>query len=123
MREKLPWFVALALGFAAGGCSTVRDQEVVRGAPRAETAPAAPPAAPPNGDARRALQKGEVTGALERKANAVLEEHGDRPVGTEVPFELDGRRYVARIEQHYHEPGSAEGPWGPHKGVTLYATE
>ena len=76
------------------------------------------------GGARRPLREGEVSAALLAKANEVLEQNADKPVGTEVPFELEGRRYVARIEQHYREPDSVPpGPKGEHKGVTLYAVE
>lgn len=40
--------------------------------------------------------------------------------GTEIPFELDGQRYLARLERHYHPPGYQGGPNGWHKGVTVY---
>ncbi|MBK6683032.1 MAG: peptidoglycan-binding protein [Deltaproteobacteria bacterium] len=40
--------------------------------------------------------------------------------GTEIPFELDGQRYLARLERHYHPPGFQGGPNGWHKGVTVY---
>lgn len=40
--------------------------------------------------------------------------------GAEIPFELDGQRYLARLERHYHPPGYQGGPNGWHKGVTVY---
>lgn len=40
--------------------------------------------------------------------------------GTEIPFEVDGQRYLARLERHYHPPGYQGGPNGWHKGVTVY---
>lgn len=40
--------------------------------------------------------------------------------GTETPFEMDGKRYMARVEPHYGPPGRKNGPLGWHKGVTVY---
>lgn len=40
--------------------------------------------------------------------------------GTETPFKIDGVRYKARVERHYHPPGFKGGPIGWHKGVTVY---
>ncbi|HEY9867847.1 MAG TPA: hypothetical protein V6D08_01460 [Candidatus Obscuribacterales bacterium] len=40
--------------------------------------------------------------------------------GTETPFEMDGKRYMARVEPHYGPPGRKNGPVGWHKGVTVY---
>ena len=37
------------------------------------------------------------------------------------PFVADNKDFVARIEQHYHPPGGALRPWGPHKGVSVFA--
>lgn len=42
------------------------------------------------------------------------------PYGTEVPFQIGGVRYVARIEEHYHPPGGPRKPWGYHGGVSLF---
>jgi len=133
-------FSMLAFALVVSGCSVGRDQNEAQGVTRPQTvarpeavappedvarpeAVAPPPAEAPPEVGRRRLQKGEVTRELEQKAGTVLKEHGDEPIGTEVPFELDGRSFIARIEQHYHEPGSSNGPWGLHKGVTLYIAE
>ena len=40
--------------------------------------------------------------------------------GTETPFVINGKRYMARVEPHYGPPGRKNGPVGWHKGVTLY---
>lgn len=40
--------------------------------------------------------------------------------GTLTPFEANGKRYMARVEPHYHPPGYQGGPNGWHKGVTVY---
>jgi hypothetical protein len=59
-------------------------------------------------------RKAETTPEIIAEAEKILERNADEPVGTEIPFTLNGRRYVARIEQH-------ESPEkGEHKGVTVY---
>lgn len=40
--------------------------------------------------------------------------------GTMIPFTLEGIKYMARVEPHYHPPGYKGGPNGWHKGVTVY---
>jgi hypothetical protein len=60
--------------------------------------------------------KGQVPQGVAAKAKSLL--GGD--FGTETPFELDGKKYVARVEHHYHPPGYVGGPTGWHKGVTVY---
>jgi hypothetical protein len=59
--------------------------------------------------------RGRIPPGVVTKAKSLL--HHD--YGTEIPFELDGKRYLARLERHYHPPGHA-GPNGWHKGVTVY---
>jgi hypothetical protein len=43
--------------------------------------------------------------------------------GTETPFEVNGRHFMARVEPHYHPPGFVGGPNGWHKGVTVYEAD
>lgn len=76
------------------------------------------PASPPAGF-RRVLGS-EVTPALTAQAKAILADHGKDPIGTQVPFELEGKAYLGVIELHYHEPGGPLKPWGPHHGVSLF---
>jgi hypothetical protein len=66
------------------------------------------------------LPQSEVTPALARAAQRLLEQHADAPFGSEYSLEYAGKRYVARIEEHYHEPGGPDRPYGHHRGVTLY---
>jgi hypothetical protein len=73
--------------------------------------------------ALRPLKSEELTPDIIDEAEQILKQYGDQPLGYEVPFELAGRRYVARLEQHYHPPGSSEGPIGEHLGVTVYVLE
>lgn len=74
--------------------------------------------------ANRSLQP-VLDAKLERelapRAQRILEAHGAAPIGTEVPFTHEGRPYVARIEMHNHPHGGPRKPWGPHRGVTVYA--
>jgi hypothetical protein len=59
-------------------------------------------------------RKAEVTPELAQRAQKLLEENADAPIGTEIPFTLGEKRYIGRIEQHVN----AEK--GEHKGVTIY---
>jgi N-acetylmuramoyl-L-alanine amidase len=67
----------------------------------------------------RRLRNDEVTPALTAEARRVLVAHRHEPYGSEFPFEIEGIRYVARIEEHYHPPGGPIKPWGYHPGVSL----
>jgi hypothetical protein len=77
---------------------------------------------PSDSAAVRPLRNDELNPDLIKKADDLLWNHPS-PVGIDVPFELNGKSYVARFAYHYHEFGSAKKPWGYHKGVTLYSTE
>jgi len=77
----------------------------------------------PLNPALRPLQAGEASSEIAQRARQILDENADAPFGTEVPFEIDGRSYVGRIEEHYHEPGGPRQPWGPHRGVTVYHSD
>ena len=71
----------------------------------------------------RRLADDELTPALKRRAETILEQHADRPIGTDVPFRVAGKSYVARIEEHYHPPGGEQRPYGHHKGVSLFVRQ
>jgi hypothetical protein len=75
--------------------------------------------ASPSSSLRR-LGDSEVTPAISAAAVKILHDHGADPIGTEVPFDANGKRYVGRIELHYHPPGGALKPWGYHHGVSVF---
>lgn len=64
--------------------------------------------------------KAEVTPELAAKARSILEAQPDAPIGTTVPFSLNGRDYVARFEEHDNVEGDPDRPPGKHTGVTVY---
>jgi hypothetical protein len=68
----------------------------------------------------RRLTDSEVTPAISAAAVKILREHGSDPIGTEIPFDADGKHYVGRIELHYHTPGGPMKPWGYHHGVSVF---
>ncbi|HEU4405865.1 MAG TPA: peptidoglycan-binding domain-containing protein [Polyangiaceae bacterium] len=68
----------------------------------------------------RRVRNEEVTPELTDQAKRLLKHHWHEPYGSEYPFEVGGRRYVGRIEQHYHPPGGPLRPWGYHPGVSLF---
>lgn len=71
----------------------------------------------------RRLKQAETTREHGIKAREILNSTRDKAFGSDVPFELDGKFYVARIEHHYHEPGGQARPWGWHRGISLFAVE
>lgn len=70
----------------------------------------------------RRVRGAEVTANpdLGVQAKAILKAHWHEKLGSEFPFESQGKRYFGRIEQHYHEPGGPLKPWGYHPGVSLF---
>ncbi|MBN2192558.1 MAG: hypothetical protein JW751_07050 [Polyangiaceae bacterium] len=82
------------------------------------TAPAAEPAR-----TLRRLRGSEVNAALVAKAREIVHHHHHEPFGTEIPFSVDGRDYVGRIERHYHPEGGDLKPWGYHPGCSLFAVD
>ena len=59
---------------------------------------------------------GQVPPGVSAKAQSLL----GLNFGDAVPFEIEGKKYMARIEHHYHPPGYVGGPNGWHKGCTVY---
>jgi len=60
----------------------------------------------------------EIVSAAEHYLGIVMKQHA--PIGTEEEITLDGRRYVLRLEWHYHPPGFVGAPNGWHHGITVY---
>ncbi|MEQ8221607.1 MAG: hypothetical protein ABRQ37_04845 [Candidatus Eremiobacterota bacterium] len=60
--------------------------------------------------------KGKIPPEVTAKAKSLL----NQPMGTEIPFEANGKKYMARLETHYHPQGYVGGPNGYHKGCTVY---
>lgn len=60
----------------------------------------------------------EVTSDVVTAAKTALSTHdiGQVVYGT-TPT---GVNYAIALEQHYHPPGGAEKPWGPHKGSSVF---
>jgi len=102
---------AAGLLVCAAGCRHAQS-DANRGA--AQAASLGAPASDPPTAALRVLDEREVTAELRAKAVEVLEEHSAEALGTEIPIESGGRRYVARLEEHW------DAERGPHRGVTLY---
>jgi len=90
--------------------------------PEADSAEVEESAAPESVTLRR-LRARELNRALVKQARAIILEHYKKPFGTEIPFEVDGKRYVGRIEKHFHPVGGPAKPWGWHHGCSLFAVE
>lgn len=65
-------------------------------------------------------RKADPTPEVIARAESILREHPDAAIGTEFPFQLNGKRYVARVEEHDNPEGKPGRPSGKHKGVTVY---
>ena len=65
-------------------------------------------------------KKAPITPALVEASRRLLAEQHDAPVGSEFPMVVEGKPYLARIEEHDNASGSASRPPGKHKGVTVY---
>jgi len=70
----------------------------------------------------RRLREVEVSPSARAQAKAIINAHWKEPLGSEFPFDDDGKRVIARLEQHYHEPHGPLRPWGYHTGVSLFTT-
>jgi hypothetical protein len=79
--------------------------------------------AAPQKTTMRRIRGSEMNVRLARKANEIIREHHKKAYGTNIPFEIDGKSYVGRIERHYHPPGGELRPWGPHPGCSLFVVE
>ena len=90
--------------------------------PRAESDAVQANATPETVTLRR-LRAGELNPALVKQARVIILENYRQPFGTEIPFEVDGKHYVGRIEKHFHPIGGPAKPWGWHHGCSLFAVE
>jgi hypothetical protein len=70
----------------------------------------------------RRMREVEVSANARAQAKAILDAHWKEPLGSEFPFTDSGKPVIARLEQHYHEPGGPARPWGYHTGVSLFAS-
>lgn len=80
-------------------------------------------AAPPPSGPPRQRTIAEATPDIVAKAAEILDADSSAPIGKEVPFELNGRRYVARFEWHDNPDGDPDRPIGKHKGITVYTDD
>lgn len=65
-------------------------------------------------------KKAEPTPEIIDKAEQILRANADAEYGKEIPFQLNGKRYVARVEEHDNSTNEPGRPRGKHKGVTVY---
>jgi hypothetical protein len=116
---------ACAILMVVSACARQKSAQVGP-APQASAAPpkmSRPVVAGPTNPALRLLRSEETTPEIAQRAREILDANRDAPFGTEVPLEIDGRSYVGRIEEHYHEPGGPRRPWGRHRGITVYRAD
>jgi len=71
----------------------------------------------------RRLASANVPTELVAEAQRLIRSHYQRPLGTEIPLEMAGRHFVAKLEIHYHPEGGAVKPWGYHRGISLFTAE
>jgi hypothetical protein len=66
------------------------------------------------------VQFKRLRGVIDRAVLKAAPTQLDLPLGGARFVMLHSKRYLFCLEQHFHEPGSGEGPDGWHKGVTVY---
>lgn len=71
----------------------------------------------------RSPEKAVTTPDVVAKAEELLRENANAAIGTTIPFRLNGRGHVARIEEHDNPEREPGRPFGKHKGVTVYLTD
>jgi hypothetical protein len=81
------------------------------------------PGVPPAG--YRPLSGSENTEGVQQNAMRLWKELHNEPYGAMKEFEVDGQKYIARKEQHYHAPGfkgerKGWGPTGWHEGTSVF---
>jgi hypothetical protein len=116
------------LGQALPNFESIQDNSEIRQDLEPVTAPVSwparpAPAAPAESGCLRRLAGGELGRPLVRVAQRILSENFERPIGTVILFEENGSTFAGRLETHFHPEGGPRRPWGPHKGVTLYAVD
>jgi len=99
------------------------QRPLVESAPRVEADRAAEEPEAAKKVTLRRIRGHEMTPALVIKANEIIREHHKKDFGTNIFFEIEGKRYVGRIEEHYHPPGGELRPWGKHPGCSLFVVE
>ena len=67
----------------------------------------------------RRVRHEELSADLIAASAELIKTHHKR-VGSEVPVEISGKQYIARIERHFHPEGGRAKPWGYHPGVSLF---
>lgn len=133
-------FLAVAVALVAPGVATVHAQSgsseriVAR---ESTSAPVTPKSVAPSASATvsdtspvdagpapkrrlRRVRHEELSNELMQASADIIKTHHAEPVGSEVLLEVAGKRYIARIEQHFHPEGGSLKPWGYHPGVSLF---
>ena len=65
----------------------------------------------------------DITPQIIAKATELLWANDSAQIGTEFPFDMNGKRYVARMEMHDNPDGDPDRPQGEHKGMTIYVLD
>jgi hypothetical protein len=112
-RMLIGWF-GVALGASCHAAPTIA---VDASPPVASEAPAPSPTKPVT------RRPAETTPEIIAKATELLWANDSASIGTEFPFDMNGRRYVARIEMHDNPDGDPGRPQGEHKGMTVYVMD
>lgn len=82
--------------------------------------PVAAAAEPSGGSTPETRKKAKPSPPVIAAGQKVLAEHADAPIGSEFRIEIEGKPFLARIEEHDNSSGDPTRPAGKHKGVTVY---
>jgi hypothetical protein len=113
--QKLPLTCfGLVLGVGCHSAPTVAAVEA------SAPAPSVIASAPVTPATRRVA---DITPEIVAKATELLWANDSAKIGSEFPFEMNGKRYIARMEMHNNPDGDPNRPQGEHKGITIYVLD
>jgi hypothetical protein len=72
------------------------------------------------GECSRTERRRQIQGKIDPAVIRTASEQLDLPLGAGRYLSVNGQTYLFCLEMHYREPGSAPGPQGWHKGVTVF---
>jgi hypothetical protein len=114
MQKRLLTCFGLVLGV---GCHSAPVVALVEASDPVASALSIAPAKPAT---RRVA---DITPEIVAKATELLWANDSAKIGTEFPFEMSGKRYIARMEMHDNPDGDPNRPQGEHKGITIYVLD
>jgi hypothetical protein len=114
--ERVEAFFAHSEGANAGMSEVSASRNVAAEPKLARTVPASIEP----GECSKTERRRQIQGKIDPEVIRTASEQLDLPLGAGRYLSVGGQDYLFCLEMHYREPGSAPGPQGWHKGVTVF---